>query len=233
MGKLYGVSVGAGDPQLMTLRAVKILDSCGVIAVPRTKGENTLALSIAEQAADLSEKRIVFLDFPMTRDKAVLSENYERIALQLCTELEKNHVAVPTLGDISVYSTFSHIAERVEAHGFETEICAGVTSFSAASAALKLPLCLGSEPFHVIPFGCEDFEAQLDICGTKVIMKTGSRYMELAEILRRKGLSKCTAIVENCGLPNERIYHSIDEIKDELSYFTVFIVYDKEKRHEA
>ncbi|MCR4796566.1 MAG: precorrin-2 C(20)-methyltransferase [Ruminococcus sp.] len=233
MGKLYGVGVGAGDPQLMTVKAVKILESCGVIAVPRTKGENTLALSIAQQAADLTGKLIIYLDFPMTRDKKLLDENYDSIAQLLCNELAENDVAVPVLGDISVYSTFSYIGARVEKMGFETEICPGVTSFSAAAAKLKLPLCLGNEPFHVIPFGCEDFEAQLDICGTKVIMKTGSRYMELAEILRRKGLSKCTAIVENCGLPNERIYHSIDEIKDELSYFTVFIVYDKEKRHEA
>ena len=73
MGKLYGVSVGAGDPQLMTLRAVEILESCGVIAVPRTKGVNTLALSIAEQATDFSGKRILFLDFPMTKYKLVLS----------------------------------------------------------------------------------------------------------------------------------------------------------------
>ena len=233
MGKLYGVSVGAGDPQLMTLRAVKILESCGVIAVPRTKGVNTLALSIAEQAADFSGKRILFLDFPMTRDKAVLSENYDMIASQLCTELEKNHVAVPTLGDISVYSTFSHIAERVEAHGFEAEICAGVTSFSAASAALKLPLCLGSEPFHVIPYDCGELENMLKSRGTKVIMKCGRHWRELAELLSGIGLAEQTVIVENCGLPNEKIYRSISEITDELSYFAVFIVYDREMCHEA
>jgi len=233
MGKLYGVSVGAGDPQLITLKAVKILESCDIIAVPRTKGENTLALSIAQQAADLTGKRIIYLDFPMTRDKKLLNENYDRIAQFLCKELVKSNVVVPVLGDISVYSTFSYIVARVEKMGFETEICAGVTSFSAAAAELKLPLCLGNEPFHIIPFGCDDFESQLDIRGTKVIMKTGSRYKELAEILSRKGLSKFTAIVENCGLPDERIYHSIDGINNELSYFTVFIVYDKEKRHEA
>lgn len=233
MGKLYGVSVGAGDPQLMTVKAVRILENCKVLAVPRTKGENTLALSIAEQAADIKDKRIIYLDFPMTRDKKLLDENYDRITQLMCSELKENDVAVPVLGDISVYSTFSYIAERVAEKGFDVEICAGVTSFCAAAAELKLPLCLGNEPLHIIPYGCEDFEKLLDIRGTKVIMKTGSHSAELADLLYSKGLAEYTSIVENCGLPDERIYHSLDEVNDELGYFTVFIVHDKEKWHEA
>ena len=233
MGKLYGVSVGAGDPQLMTVKAVKLLESCKVWAVPRTKGENTLALSIAEQAADIKDKGIIYLDFPMTRDKQILSENHGRIAELLCNELNENDVAVPVLGDISVYSTFSYIAERVAEKGFDVEICAGVTSFCGAAAELKLPLCLGNEPLHIIPYGCEDFEKLLDIRGTKVIMKTGRHSAELADLLHRKGLSEYTSAVENCGLPNEKIYHSLDEVNDELGYFTVFIVHDKENCDEA
>ena len=233
MGKLYGVSVGAGDSQLMTVKAVKIIENCGVLAVPRTKGENTFALSIAQQAADIKDKRIVYLDFPMTRDKKLLDENYDRITQLLCSELKENDVAVPVLGDISVYSTFSYIAERVAEKGFDVEICAGVTSFCAAAAELKLPLCLGNEPLHIIPYGCEDFEELLDIRGTKVIMKTGSHSAELADLIHRKGFAEHTSIVENCGLPDARIYHSLDEVNDELGYFTVFIVHDKEKRHEA
>ena len=233
MGKLYGVSVGAGDPQLMTVRAVRILESCGVLAVPRTNGENTLALSIAEQAADIKDKRVIYLDFPMTRDKQILNGNYGRITQLLCEELKENDVAVPVLGDISVYSTFSYIAERIAENGFDVEICAGVTSFCAAAAELKLPLCFGNEPLHIIPYGCKDFEKLLDVRGTKVIMKTGNNSEELADLVHRKGLAEYTSAVENCGLPNEKIYHSLDEIKDELGYFTVFIVHDKEKQHEA
>ncbi|WP_028518080.1 precorrin-2 C(20)-methyltransferase [Ruminococcus flavefaciens] len=233
MGKLYGVSVGAGDPQLMTVKAVNILESCKVWAVPRTNGENTLAFSIAEQAVDIKDKQIIYLDFPMIRDKQILSENYDRIAQFLCSELKENDVAVPVLGDISVYSTFSYIAERVEANDYETEICAGVTSFCGAAAELKLPLCLGNEPLHIIPYGCKDFDKLLDIRGTKVIMKTGRHSAELADLLHRKGLSEYTSAVENCGLPDEKIYHSLDEVNEELGYFTVFIVNDKEKRDEA
>lgn len=229
MGRLYGVSVGAGDPRLMTLKAVDILEKCAVIAVPRTKGENNLAMSIAQQAADLSGKRVIYLDIPMTRDMSVLDDAYDSIAEKLSRELENNDVAVPTLGDISVYSTFSPIARRVEQLGFDTEICAGVTSFSAAAAALKLSLCRGDQPLHIIPYGCDDLEQLLDARGTKVIMKTGGHAHELMELLRKKGLAAQTAAVESCGLPNEKIYLSCETAQEEFGYFTVFIVRDGEK----
>lgn len=69
-GILFGVSVGAGDPELMTLGAVRAIERCKIIAVPRTKGESSLALSIAEQAVDMSGKKILYFDFPMTRDRS-------------------------------------------------------------------------------------------------------------------------------------------------------------------
>jgi precorrin-2/cobalt-factor-2 C20-methyltransferase len=224
MSILYGVSVGAGDPQLMTLKALRIIEECGTIAVPRTNGKDSLALSIAEQAADLGGKRIVFVDFPMSRCSAVLEKGWEKAAELLCGELENGSVAFLTLGDISVYSTFSYIVPPIEKAGHEVRICAGVTSFCAAAAALKEPLCLGDEPMHIIPFGCEGFDEFLEAVGTKIVMKTGKNFGELKEILRKKGLSHRTSVVENCGLPDERVYRSIDDINGEPGYFSVFII---------
>ena len=233
MGKLYGVSVGAGEAQLMTLKAVDIIERCGVIAVPRTGGRNTLALSIAEGVCNLSAKKVVYIDFPMSRDETVLSDNYARAAELLCSELESCDVAMISLGDISVYSTFSYIAERVRIPGFDVEICAGVTSFSAAAALLGKPLCLGRQPLHIIPYDCEELEEMLDLKGTKVIMKVGKYSAELVELLRKKGLAEQTAVAVNCGLPDEKLYESCADIKDDIGYFTVFIVKDEERSHEA
>ena len=160
----------------------------------------------------------------MCRDREALDRNYDETAEMLCGLLESDDVAVPTLGDISVYSTFSRIAQRVEERGFKAEICAGVTSFSAAAASLGKPLCLGSEPLHILPYGCGDFEKLLDLSGTKVVMKTGSKSSELIALLRKKGLALRTSVIENCGLENERIFGSLDEVTDDLGYFTVFII---------
>ncbi|MDE6665934.1 MAG: precorrin-2 C(20)-methyltransferase [Ruminococcus sp.] len=222
-GKLYGVSVGSGDPELITLKAVRIIDRCRIIAVPRTKGEKTLALSIAEKAVDLSNKKIVYIDFPMVRDRKILSENYERIADILCAELEKNDVALLNIGDISIYSTFSYIAERVESKGFETEICSGVPSFCAVSARYGKSLVKESESLHIMPYNAEKIRNDNFSDGTYVIMKCGKNSSELIEILREKGLVEKTYAVENCGLPNERIYNNIGEIS-QCGYFTVFVV---------
>lgn len=222
-GKLYGVSVSSGDPELITLKAVRVIDSCRVIAVPRTKGENTLALSVAEKAVDLSNKKIIYIDFPMVRDKKILSENYERISEIICRELKENDVALLNIGDISIYSTFSYIAERVEAKGFETEQCAGVTSFCAVSALVGKPLVKESEQLHIIPYNAENVRNNDFSHGTYVIMKCGKNAPELTDILREKGLAERTYAVENCGLADERIYNNIDEI-NRCGYFTVFVV---------
>lgn len=222
-GKLYGVSVGSGEPELITLKAARIIDRCRVIAVPRTNGEKTVALSVAEKAVDLSDKKIIYIDFPMVRDKKILSENYERISETICRELEKNDVALLNIGDVSIYSTFSYIAERVEANGFEVEICAGVTSFCAVSALVGKPLVKENESLHIMPYNAENVRNCNFSDGTYIIMKCGKNSSELIKILREKGLAERTYAVENCGLTDEHIYNNIDET-GQCGYFTVFVV---------
>lgn len=221
--KLYGVSVGSGDPEYITLKAVKIIERCQVIAVPRTKGENTLALSVAEKAVDLSDKKIIYIDFPMVRAKKILAENYERISGIICSELKENDVALLNIGDISIYSTLSYIAERVKEKGFETEMCAGVTSFCAVSALVGKPLVKENEQLHIVPYNAESIRNSNFSDGIYVIMKCGKNTRELTEILREKGLAERTYAVENCGLADEHIYNNIDEMKS-CGYFTVFVV---------
>ncbi|MGN1106842.1 MAG: precorrin-2 C(20)-methyltransferase, partial [Huintestinicola sp.] len=118
-GIFYGVSVGPGDPELVTLGAVKTIDKCRVIAVPRTKSESSLALNIISQAADMSGKEIVFIDFPMSRNKSEWEQSHDTAAENICGRLfEDESVAMLCLGDISVYSTFSYIADRVKNKGY-------------------------------------------------------------------------------------------------------------------
>lgn len=221
MGKLYGVSVGAGEPELITLKAVRIIKECSVIAVPRTSGKS-LALSIAEKTVDLSDKKIIYMDFPMSRDRNILSENYSRLAETLCNELARNDVAMLSLGDISVYSTFGYVAERVQKKGFIVEVCAGVTSFCASSARLVIPLVRESEKLHIIPYSRENITDCDFSDGIYVIMKCGHNVAELVDILSEKNLHNVYA-VENCGLPDEKVYRNFGEMKH-CGYFTVFII---------
>ncbi|MDE5583732.1 MAG: precorrin-2 C(20)-methyltransferase [Ruminococcus sp.] len=223
MGKLYGVSVGAGDPELITLKAVKIVEKCAVLAVPRTDGGKSLALEIVRKILDLSDKKIIYFDFPMVRDRLILEKNYNRISEIICGKLSGNDVAFLNLGDISIYSTFGYIAERVRKKGFEVEICAGVTSFCAVSATVGRPLVSDGKMLHIIPYNAEKLRKTDFSEGTYIIMKCGKHLIELVEILNEKGLADKAYAVENCGLENERIFRNIGEISD-CGYFTVVIV---------
>lgn len=220
-GILYGVSVGAGDPELMTLKAVRIINECPVVAAPETKGEKCAALSVAERVCDLTGKTVVKPEFTMSRDKKILQKSHEDIAEQISAYLDRGEdVAFLTIGDISVYSTFSYIARILCERGYETRLCAGVTSFCAAAAAIKEPLVLGAEPLIVIPAGCADFDRLCSMKGAKVIMKSGR---SIADI-KAKLCGKQAFAVENCGYPDQRIYHSLDEIGDGCGYFTTIII---------
>lgn len=219
-GKLYGVSTGPGDPELMTLKAVSIIEKCGVIAAPVTHGEKRAALSIVEKVCDLEGKIILDLPFAMSRDKTVLDKSHNAAADMIIPYLDSGiSAAFVCIGDISVYSTFSYISRIVCERGYETEVCAGVTSFCAAAAAVGEPLVLGNEPLIVIPAGNGDLDNLCSLTGTKVIMKSGRSIAEIKEKLK----GRKTYAVENCGYEDQRIYNSIDEI-DDGKYFTTIIV---------
>ena len=217
-GILYGISTGPGDPELMTLKAVRLLEKCGTVFVPRTKGEDSLALSIAAQCVDMQGKNIICMDFPMSSDTQLINLNYQRIAENVCTELEKGDCVMLCLGDISVYSTFSPIAAIVSERGYTVERVAGVTSFCAAAAGLGIPLVNGSEVLTVIPYSSERLSDLIGSEGRKVIMKSGRHSAELISLLKQKGQRVWTA--ENIGLSGERFMSGPEE---DTGYFTVFI----------
>lgn len=224
MAVLYGVSVGPGDPELMTVKSIKIINACPVIAVPRTKGTHTAALTIAEQSCDMKEKTILYIDFPMSDDPTVIDENYVHVAGQLSGFLRRGQdVAFLTLGDVSVYSTFSYIAQRAEDMGFEVQYVAGVTSFCAMAAAVRQPLVQKEEPLIIVPAAAPGFAAWMEAPGNKVVMKCGGSMSRIKQILRTQQVYGVT----DCGLASEQCYALLDEVKEDGGYFTTLLVKQK------
>ena len=116
-------------------------------------------------------------------------------------------------------SSVMYVFKRIKERGYETEIVPGITSFSAAAAALKTSLCERSEPLHIIPasYKGEDFDS---LRGTKVYMKSGKGLPELRERLKGRG----AMMVENATMENERIYESFDDTEGTPGYFSLVIV---------
>lgn len=225
-GILYGVSVGPGDPELMTLQAVRRLQSCPVIAAPQTKSGQMLALEIAQGAVDLTGKTIVPLHFPMSRNGDTLREAHTRAAEMLRHHLDAGQdVAMLNLGDVSVYATFGYLQEILQAEGYETRMLAGVPSFCASAARLNQPLTAGmGEPLTIAPGGSAD--EVLDNAGSKVLMKTGRQLPRTLAVLAAHGKLEHSAMVCNCGLPNEEVWPDLSqyEAARPAGYFATILV---------
>ncbi len=224
-GKLYGVGVGPGDKELLTLKAIRVLRESEVTAVPVMSGGNRAAYEIVEEY--VRDKDILELPMPMTKDFARLEASYTAIAQRLEGILkEGKSIAFITLGDVTIYSTYARINRIVQKHGFETELVPGITSFCAAAARLNMPLCERGEPLIILPASYEQTENMLNARGTKVLMKAGRRIGEVCDLLRGKGLAEKSVMVECCGMENERIYKGLDDVGENSSYFSIVIVKD-------
>ncbi len=221
-GIAYGVGVGPGDPELMTLKAVKIIKENDFFVVPGKDPKESVAYKIALAAVpELAEKEVVAAAAPMVHDRSELEKAHHKTAELIKEQLDRGRNAVYlTLGDVSIYCTFSYIQKILEAEGYETELASGIPSFCAAAAKLKTPLAEWDEPLHIVPVAY-DTEMLSGADGNFVIMKSGSHMPEIKEALREKGLSGCGA--ENCGMPGEKLYKTLAEVPDDAGYFTVIL----------
>lgn len=223
-GVFYGVGVGPGDPELMTLKAVRILTECPVIAVPQTKSGETMALDIVRQVVPLEGKTILPLFFAMERGEAQKAAHREAAkAIAACLD-EGKDVAMPNIGDVSVYSTYCYLMELLKEQGYETAMSAGVPSFCAVAARLGISLTTMNAPLHIIPAGGGNLEEALELPGTKVLMKSGRTLPKVAEALQEKGLLDKAAMVQDCGLPTEAVCADLSNLPEKTGYFATIIV---------
>lgn len=224
--RFFGVGVGPGDPELMTLRAVRVIQECPVIAVPQTASGASLAYDIVSGAVDLSEKQTIALRFSMSREDKVLEQSHSKAAQQIIEKLEQGlDVAMPNLGDVSIYATFNYLKPLVEKAGFEVQAIPGIPSFCAIAARLKANLTPDmNTPLHVVPAASEDLGEVLSLPGTKVIMKAGKPLSAVKQALREADLYEKASLVQNCCLPNEKVAQSLDEAEENAGYFTTLVV---------
>lgn len=226
MGKLYGVGVGPGDPELLTLKAVRIINESDIIAVPNTSKDKCAAYKIAKQAvSNIDNKEFLFINMPMTKDEEKLKKAHNEGRDIIIEKLkEGKSIAFLTLGDPCVYSTYIYIHKLVKEAGYETKIISGVTSFCAAAAKINEGLVEKSEELHVIPASYQ-IEESLDFPGTKVLMKSGKKIANVKEKIKEKNLK--AVMVENCGMENEKVYEDVDSIPEDASYYSLIIVKEK------
>lgn len=235
LGTFYGVGVGPGDPELITRKAVRVLNSCPVIAAPRTKNGEMLALNIAKQAVDMTNKTILPLFFTMERDQSRQNAAHRTAADTIENYLKAGQdVAMLNLGDVSIYATYNYLMEILKDRGYLCEMIPGVPSFCAVAARLGESLTTINAPLHILP-AAADLDAALALPGTKVIMKSGKQLPLVTEALRRNGSLKHAAMVQNCGLPGEKVITDLTAVPSPAGYFATIVVKEEtcERRNAA
>nr|WP_302638236.1 precorrin-2 C(20)-methyltransferase [uncultured Clostridium sp.] len=222
-GTLYGVGVGPGDPELLTLKAVRLIKESEIIAIPNDDKEKCVAYKIALGAVpELEDKEILYISMPMTKDEEHLKQSHEKGAAQIIEKLkEGKDVAFLTLGDPAIYSTYLYVHKIVLDKDYKAQIVSGIPSFCAAAARINEGLVEKAEQLHIIPASYQ-IDKALELPGTKVFMKSGKKIQSVKEKINTSNVE--AIMIENCGMENEKVYRDINEVKENASYYSLIIV---------
>lgn len=237
IGTFYVVGVGPGDPELMTLKAARILEKSPVWLAPaaRKNGVST-ALTIASGAVKMADKEILTHHFPMKRvhrgqtpDPEVKAA-WEKAVTLISAQLESGRdVALPTLGDPAIYSTGFYVCQTLleQNPGAAVKIVPGISALGATSAAAGMPLCLGDDQLVVIPAIFENARLReiLEQFDAVVFMKVHKAMERLVPLLEELGLLDKAVLVERTSMDGQKVLRDLKAAMNaELHYFSTMIV---------
>jgi precorrin-2/cobalt-factor-2 C20-methyltransferase len=228
-GTLYGIGVGPGDPELITLKAVKVLHRVPhIFAACSTKNSYSLALSIVR--CHLNGAGIEHLPFPMSKDPQVLASAWEGNARRVLEVLDAgSDAAFVTLGDPLTYSTFGYLLKTLKRLLPEVRIVTipGITSYSAAAALTHIPLTEGEESFYLVSgaLGAAKLKEVIDTSDNIVILKTYRYFDDIYQTLEEMDLLDRATCISRCGLDGETVVENLRDLKGRtLSYLSMVII---------
>ncbi|WP_229639904.1 precorrin-2 C(20)-methyltransferase [Waterburya agarophytonicola] len=230
IGVLYGVSVGTGDPELITVKGLRILQQSNVIAFP--SGINHRS-GIAQNIISgwlKPEQLLLPLDFPYLQDPEKLQQAWQQAAIQVWQYLKQGiNVSFACLGDVSLYSTFTYLAQTLQElfPDAKVETIPGVSSTVAIASALKIPLTVNQQKLAVLPalYSVQELETALNWAEIVVLLKVSSVYQQVWQILQKRHLLNSSWIVERATFPEQKIYQDLINYPSlELSYFSILLI---------
>lgn len=233
VGTLYGVSLGPGDPGLITRRAWALLerrDAAWCYPIRSAKRPDSYALDIAFRAGLRPPREAMALLFPMTHDDEKLARHWLRAAEMVMLKLLAGEdVLFLVEGDASTYATFGHLARTIRALDTQAsiEVVAGVNAFSAACAVIEKPLAEQDDTVALVPaaYGVGAIDRLLPDFDTLVLLKVKPLLDELLAWLESRGLLEHCTFIERCGAPDERIVFDVRSLRGEkVSYLSLMLV---------
>ena len=217
-GTLYGIGLGPGDPELVTLKAVNLLSSLTHVFVPRARGSESGLASVIAAPYLRGDAQIIDLEFPMKKDSGEVRRQWNDNCDRICKLLESGEDAgFVTLGDPTVFSTYLYLLEALSerASGFRSITVPGISAFSAAASLTNFPLGYSDAPLTVLP-ATEDaglIGKTLEKGGIFVFMKIGRRLKKLLEAIENVRNVRRLSFVKRAGLDGQIILTDLNEIK--------------------
>ncbi|MDS1029035.1 precorrin-2 C(20)-methyltransferase [Bacillota bacterium LX-D] len=229
-GKFIGIGIGPGDPELLTLKAIRLIQETKIICVPKaSKEKESVALKII--GSYLTEKQtIVELIMPMTKNFDELKSYWNAAAETILDYLRQGqNVVCVTLGDASLYSTYLYVQQYIATVDPEIiiETIPGITSFAAAAAQLNISLAEGNEKLAIIPAveNVADLEIVLDTFSNIILMKVSGQFEEIIATLEKRGILNQSILVSRCGQPEEKIEYDLAKMKGQKpDYLSLILI---------
>lgn len=227
-GIFYGIGVGPGDPELLTVKAIKAIEKVDVLIAPKTeKKDGSVALSIAEPYLK-KDVEIVYQVFPMVKGFAENNtEAWEQNKREILALLQAGkNVAFLTLGDPMFYSTYIYVYRLLEHEDITIETIPGIPAFAAIGSLLGQPIVEGDDVLTVIPATTspEKIARALAASDNAVLMKVYKNYSEVAGLLEQNNMAEQAVLVSRAGLDDERIIRDVVAHRDEkLNYLSTIL----------
>lgn len=236
-GDLYGVGVGPGAPDLITIRALNVLRKAAVLALPRSSdfGASKAWEIVKPTLGDTPGQERLFLTFPMSKDPERLRPAWDAAFEAIGARLERGlNVAFATEGDPSLYSTFIYLAQEAPRRwpGVRVEVVPGVSSITAVAAVTGVPLADGQERIAIVPatYGLEDLGKLLQRFDTIVLMKIGPEMPRIIEALEREGLLDRAVYVSRATMAEQRIVRDLRAVRMERGDCFAMVVVSRKER---
>ncbi|WP_432748769.1 precorrin-2 C(20)-methyltransferase [Pectinatus frisingensis] len=225
-GIFYGIGVGPGDPELLTMKAIKTLEKVDVIIAPKTeKKDGSVALSIAKPYLK-STVNIVYQVFPMIAHFEESPQSWQKNKEEILALLNQGkNVAFLTLGDPMFYSTYIYVYRLLKTEQIVIETIPGVPAFCAIAGRLEYPLVEGNDIISIIPATAkpEKITKTLAASDNVVIMKVYKNFDQIVSILKDNGLVDNAVMVSRCGLPDEACIDDIEQVKKVPNYLSTIL----------
>ncbi len=223
-GTLYGIGLGPGDPELITLKAARLIETATTIAYPTLAGGDSFARAIA---ADLIPEGTheIRMDVPMTTERAPAQKAYDLGAAEIAKALDSDeNVICLCEGDPFFYGSFMYLFARLTDH-YDVQIIPGVTSITTCAARAAMPLAARNERLTVLPgpLGADELKTRIEGAESVAIMKVGRHLSKIRDVIESLGLTDQAMYIERASLPEEVVL-PLAQAPEKAPYFSMILL---------